>query len=385
MVKRGAKLKNQNFNDDDQGSEVRTRSITPNRDEPDEVSAKHQQFRSSVIRDGVSSTLMPTESYDSTHSPFFLHSADHPCLSIVSHTLDGTNYNSWSIAMKISLDAKNRLGFIDVSLVRPSIDDRYFKIWSHSNSMVKSWLLNVVNKEIYDSILYYEDAVEMWDDLFRRFKVNNVPRKYQLEQAVMTLKQGDSDLSTYFTKKKTLWEQLANTKSSLVKKCNCDQVKELLEDAERSRIIQFLMGLNYSFNNIRGQILNMKPRPQLNDIYNMLEQYESQRLIGNNTMASPTPVAFQMQSVAPDNGQIMLAQGGYQKPKCSHCHRIGHTIDKCYKVHGYPPGHPQRGKPNKQTVNTNLATLGHQESQVKETDNSMTKDQIQHMIAYLSN
>ncbi|KAG2291400.1 hypothetical protein Bca52824_038069 [Brassica carinata] len=100
--------------------------------------------------------------------------------------------------------------------------------------------------------------------------------------------------------------------------------------------------------------------------------------------ASPTPVAFQMQSVTPDNGQIMLAQGGYQKPKCSHCHRIGHTVDKCYKVHGYPPGHPQRGKPTKQTVNTNLATLGHQESQMKETDNIMTKDQIQNMIVYLS-
>ena len=98
------------------------------------------------------------------------------------------------------------------------------------------------------------------------FKVNNLPRKYQLEQAVMTLKQGDSDLSTYFTKQKTLWEQLANTKSSIVKKCNCDQEKELLEDAETSRIIQFLLGLNDSFNNICDQILNMKPHPRLNEM-----------------------------------------------------------------------------------------------------------------------
>ena len=94
MVKRGAKPKNRNFNDEDRGSEVRTRSITPNHDEADEVFARHQQFHSSVIRDGFSSTLMPTKSYDRTHSPFFLHSADHSGLSIVSHTLDGTNYNS---------------------------------------------------------------------------------------------------------------------------------------------------------------------------------------------------------------------------------------------------------------------------------------------------
>jgi len=154
--------------------------------------------------------------------------------------------------MKISLDAKNKLGLVDGSLLRPSEDDLSFRIWSRCNSMVKSWILNVVNKEIYDSLLYYQDAMEMWDDLFTRFKVTNLPRKYQLEQAVMTLKQGDLDLSAYFIKKKTLWEQLSNTRIRTVKKCDCDQVKELLEEAETSRVIQFLMGLNDNFNNIRG-------------------------------------------------------------------------------------------------------------------------------------
>ena len=294
--------------------------------------------------------------------------------------------------MKISLDAKNKLGFLDGSLIRPSIDDRYFKIWSRCNSMVKSWLLNVVNKEIYDSILYYEDAAEMWDDFFRRFKVNNLPRKYQLEQAVMTLKQGDSDLSTYFTKKKTLWEQLANTKSSLVKKCNCDQVKELLEDAETSRIIQFLMGLNDSFNKICGQILNMKPPPLLNDIYNMLDQDESQRSIGHSLKSVANPSAFQIQSSnLVEQPHTLLAQTGYQKPKCSHCHKMGHTADKCYKLHGYPPGSgpPKLKKP--QTIgSTNLATLPVQvvsEQQTEKSDHlkeDMSRDQIQTMISYLS-
>lgn len=281
------------------------------------------------------------ESFDNAHSPYFLHSADHPGLSIVSHTLDGMNYNNWSIAMRMSLDAKNKLSFVDGSLPRPNVDDRLFKIWSRCNSMVKAWLLNVVNKEIYDSILYYEDAAEMWNDLFLRFRVSNLPRKYQLEQAISNLKQGNLDLSAYYTKKKTLWEQLANTRILTIKRCNCDHVKELLEEAETSRIIQFLMGLNDNFANIRGQILNMKPRPCLTEIYNMLDQDESQRMVGGNSSSSFTnPSAFQVQtsSVTPDNSQVFLAQGGFKKPKCSHCHKIGHTADKCYKLHGYPPG-----------------------------------------------
>ncbi|XP_019091079.1 PREDICTED: uncharacterized protein LOC109128694 [Camelina sativa] len=175
-------------------------------------------------------------------NPFNLQSSDHPGLMIVVHTLDDTNYNSWSIAMRISLEAKNKLSFIDGSIPRPCKSDYEFKIWSRCNSMVKSWILNVVNKEIYDSILYYQDAVGMWNDLFTRFKVNNLPRRYQLEQAVMTLRQGSLDLSSYFTKKKTLWEQLANSKSRTVKRCDCDQVKELLDETDTSRVIPFLMG-----------------------------------------------------------------------------------------------------------------------------------------------
>ncbi|XP_010513384.1 PREDICTED: uncharacterized protein LOC104789374 [Camelina sativa] len=292
-----------------------------------------------------------SEAFD---SPLSLQSSDYPGLMIVAHTLDGTNYNSWAIAMRISLDATNKLSFIDGSLPRPCESDYDFKIWSRCNSMVKSWILNVVSKEIYDSILYYQDAVEMWNDLFTRFKVNNLPRRYQLEQAVMTLRQGQLDLSSYFTKKKTLWEQLANTKSRTVKRCDCDQVKELLEEADTSRIIQFLMGLNDDFNNIRSQILNMKPRPGLNEIYNILDQDESHRVVETKVF-----------------------------PLFSHWT----FADKCYKLHGYPPGHP-RAKKNNYVGSTNLASAGQIEEskdQAKEIVNDdISKEQLQQMISYLS-
>ena len=126
------------------------------------------------------------------------------------------------------------------------------------------------------------------------FRVSNLPRKYQLEQSIVTLKQGSMDLSAYYTKKKTFWEQLSNTKITTARRCNCDHVKELLEEAETS-IIQFLMGLNDNFANIRGQILSMKPRPSLTEIYNMLDQDESQRVVGLPQKLSANPVAFQVQ------------------------------------------------------------------------------------------
>ncbi|XP_010518614.1 PREDICTED: uncharacterized protein LOC104793888 [Camelina sativa] len=346
--------------------------------------AKQQRSLRSDGYGGHGTTSRSSEASDSSLS---LQSSDHPGLMIVAHTLDGTNYNSWSIAMRFSLDAKIKLSFIDGSLPRPSENDYDFKIWSICNSMVKSWILNVVSKEIYDSILYYQDAVEMWNDLFTRFKVNNLPRRYQLEQALMTLRQGQLDLSSYFMKKKTLWEQLENTKSRTVKRCDCDQVKELLEEAETSRIIQFLMGLSDDFSNIRSQILNMKPRPGLNEIYNILDQDESQRVVGVTSRPISNPTAFQSQAMIPDQNSILLAQRNFQKPKCSHCSRIGHTADKCYKIHGYPPGHP-RAKKNNYVGSTNLASTGQIEEvkdQSKENINEdMSKEHLQQMISYLS-
>ncbi|KAG7546558.1 Retrotransposon gag domain [Arabidopsis suecica] len=344
-----------------------------------------------AARDKIQSISAEIESFDNAHSPFFLHSSDHPGLSIVSHILDGTNYNNWSIAMKMSLDAKNKLSFVDGSLPRPEIDNRMFKIWSRCNSMVKAWMLNVVNKEIYDSILYYEDAAEMWNDLFLRFRVSNLPRKYQLEQSIHTLKQGNLDLSTYYTKKKTLWEQLANTRVISVKKCNCDHVKELIEEAETSKIIQFLMGLNDSFAHIRGQILNMKPRPCLTEIYNMLDQDESQRIVGGShtSILSSPAAAFQVQaSQTSDQSHVNLTQGSYQKPKCSYCHKLGHTADKCYKQHGYPPGAKWKKAQTIGTTNlaavTQLPPVVDQSSEKKDYE-ELSNDQIQTVISYLSN
>ena len=31
---------------------------------------------------------------------------------------------------------------------------------------------------------------------------------------------------------------------------------------------------------------------------------------------------------------------------CTHCNMTGHTVDKCYKLHGYPLGYKPKGKPN---------------------------------------
>ncbi|KAF3972904.1 hypothetical protein CMV_003616 [Castanea mollissima] len=40
------------------------------------------------------------------------------------------------------------------------------------------------------------------------------------------------------------------------------------------------------------------------------------------------------------------SKGGPKKerPLCTHCNMLGHTVDKCYKIHGYPLGYKHKGK-----------------------------------------
>ncbi|XP_013595010.1 uncharacterized protein LOC106362631 [Brassica napus] len=356
MAKQGRKMRTRNTVSDSETSAIRNRSQhSANEDDKPDVAIVPPQKSTPHRVQPSGSHPAGIPSIDTTHSPYFLHSADQPGLVIANQKLDGLNYNNWHIAMRMSLDAKNKIGFVDGSLPRPAQDDPMFKIWSRCNSMVKSWLLNTVTQKIYDRILYYDDAVEMWNDLYSRFRVSNLPRKYQLEQSIAMLKQGSLDLSAYYTKKKTLWEQLSNTRITTARRCQCDHVKELMEEAETSRIIQFLMGLNENFANIRGQILNMKPRPSLTEIYNMLDQDESQRIVGSAQRTTNHHVAFQVQdTLTSEPNQVLLSQGSYHKVKCSYCSRLGHTIDKCYKKHGYPPGMFKGKKPNA-VASTNMA------------------------------
>lgn len=138
---------------------------------------------------GRRSTSTPTralfevsDSPDNLHSPYHLHSSDHPGLVLASEPLDGNNYSVWTVAMLTSLEAKNKIGFIDGSIAKPDESDPYHKIWCRVNSMVKSWLLNSVSKKIYTSILYIKHASDIWKDLHARYHKSNLTRLYKLRQ-----------------------------------------------------------------------------------------------------------------------------------------------------------------------------------------------------------
>ena len=55
--------------------------------------------------------------------PYFLHSSDHPGIVLVTKLLNRDNYSTWSHSMGIALSAKNKSGFVDGSIEKPSKTD----------------------------------------------------------------------------------------------------------------------------------------------------------------------------------------------------------------------------------------------------------------------
>ena len=62
-------------------------------------------------------------------------------------------------------------------------------------------------------------------------------------------------------------------------KCECEVNNKLQKYIEERKLIQFLMGLNSSYTDIRGNILMIVPFPTVSQAYSLLVQEKRQRLV----------------------------------------------------------------------------------------------------------
>ncbi|XP_035547456.1 uncharacterized protein LOC118348955 [Juglans regia] len=268
---------------------------------------------------------------------------------LVSNILTGDNYHTWSRSMVMAFKAKNKIGFVDGSIRQPIFTDNTYELWERCNNMVSSWLINSVSKEIGCSIICAKSARDMWLDLKNRFTQGNGPRIYQLQKDLSVLMQADLSVRDYYTRFKSLWDELLDYNQvpscscGALQKCNCGAIKIFLGYQDRQHVMQFLMGLNDSFSHIRGQILMLDPLPEINKVFSLVVQEEKQREISKNGIVDT--VAF-MSKVQDSNTEMRKFNSGKQQTRreklyCTHCGMNNHTMDKCYKIHGYPPGFKQ--------------------------------------------
>jgi len=115
--------------------------------------------------------------------------------------------------------------------------------------------------------------VHIREDLKERFDKVNRMRIYQLHREINTLSQGTDSVSTYYTKLKNReFDALVPSPS-----CACPKSKEYADHLYQLRLIQFLSGLNESYEQARRQILLKGVTPSINQAYAMIIEDEIQQ------------------------------------------------------------------------------------------------------------
>lgn len=274
--------------------------------------------------------------------PYYLHPSDNPGLSLVSCPLDLKNYLCWRRSMLIALQAKNKVVFVDGSLSKPIDEDSDdFSSWIFVDSMVTSWLLNSMSKDLSEAYMYASSARELWFELEEKFGEVDKPRVFKLRKQLISTVQGTDSIALYSNKLKKIWSELQVLDPRPT--CTCSAARKYDDKFNSNVVMQFLMGLNEVYDSAVSNILMMDPLPTYNKTYSMISRIENQKDVSvllTSTAVESSAMAVKFSSV-PRNSTAPASYNSSKKNNkadrfCVHCRKSGHLEEACFKKHGYP-------------------------------------------------
>ncbi|KAL8128450.1 hypothetical protein V2J09_017605 [Rumex salicifolius] len=351
------------------------------------------QNQNNIIPASGASPLSPSD-------PLWVHHSEPSNYVLSTQLLNDRNYYKWKRAAEVSLKSKNKMAFVTGSVKRPAASDPLFSQWERANSLVTSWIFHSVEKDIAETLLFYDTAHEIWEDLKLRFGAPNCSRIFQVQKELFNVSQGNLSVSSCYTSFKRLWDEYF-VLVDLPKCSSCGVVGAMPQLLINLQNVQFLVGLNDSYNSVRTNVLMMKPVPTLAEVYQLVLQDESQRELRSTPSVASDSTALHSfnkfqnssskssgSSYSGGRGSSPQSQGGRGGGRgdrrsnffCDHCKMQGHTIDRCYKLHGYPSQKPD-SKPQSRSSSFSAEASGSQSD--TDSAHTLTKEQYNQLLALL--
>ena len=111
--------------------------------------------------------------------------------------------------MIMALDVKNKTGFVDGTITKPSITDTplLYAAWKRANALVLVWIVNSCLIVVRSTILSATNARDLWLELKMRFTKSDGPRIFHLEKSLSSIKQGSNSICVYYGMFKKLWDE----------------------------------------------------------------------------------------------------------------------------------------------------------------------------------
>ncbi|KAJ0581436.1 putative transcription factor interactor and regulator CCHC(Zn) family [Helianthus annuus] len=335
-----------------------------------------------ITTDNMTSTSATLVSKIDVGDPLYLHPSDSANLTIISVKLKGSeNYRIWSNAMHLALQVKNKIGFVDGTCLRSTSDEVLGRQWDRCNSIVLTWILNSVSEELYPGLVYSKIASDVWKDLKETYDKIDGSVVFNVYQKINSFSQNGMPVSEYYHKLNCMWKQLDQLFA--LPACSCDASKQFNNFNHLIKLMQFLMGLDSSYQSVRTNLLTRETLPSVKDAFSVISREESH--LHSKIISDKTPnndVGFAVKT----NQVIESKKKNVRTPnpnlKCSHCNKTGHTIAKCFELVGYPSwmkSKPSGNKGNRVSNNASTDT-----TDTSSAMSSLTSDQIALLLSLLN-
>ena len=216
------------------------------------------------------------------------------------------NYPTWYRQMMVVLTQKNKLGFVDGTRTDTGKDNRPYEAWQKCNHLVLSWIQKNASPNIGKKIHGMDKAADVWSFLKSRYSPGDVFIISGLRDEIHSLRQRkDEEVTSYFNRFGTLWEQLEILWPLPVctcrRKCTCDALRRVEKQRWQDKLGSFLRGLHDRFNPARLEIMKK-------DSYKSLEQVHRYLLGEEKQMDRDKPRA--QQSQPPSSSSSVSKQPG---------------------------------------------------------------------------
>ncbi|GJV96764.1 putative RNA-directed DNA polymerase [Tanacetum coccineum] len=291
-----------------------------------------------------------------------LQTSDFNSNTIISVKLTITeNYRVWVAAMKLAINTRNKIGLLDETCLKSTYVNSALlsNQWDRCNSIMLSWLLNSVSEELFLGQIFSDNASEVWAELKETYDKLDGSTIFNLLQKIHNFKQGELTVSEYYHKLNSLWREFdimtKLPKSSLL-------ARETLSDVKDAFAI---ISKEESHRGIASSSSGSVTKPQVSSFVakstswnnNGNKKFDNNKRVGNSTNnRGPNPNLH-----------------------CTNCGKVGHTVDRCFDIIGYPPGYNKntRPKPNgPRTFNANSVSL----SSEKGASFSFTNEQMMKLM-----
>ncbi|XP_042003757.1 uncharacterized protein LOC121752725 [Salvia splendens] len=160
----------------------------------------------------------------------------------VTFKLNGKNYPLWSRLMKVKIGGRG--AYAHIRKEPPEPGSRGYDAWEEDDLVVFSWIVDNIENKIIADFAHHQTSKALWDSLAVTFE-NKADKYliYDLEEKIITIKQGNMDLETYYRRIHGLWINVDRCQKKPITCCD-EGVNQYRTHSNEKRLFKFLAGLN---------------------------------------------------------------------------------------------------------------------------------------------